>query len=97
MQSISESLLCRLLANEILNDLQFFFAAGLKSAGIVENIPIVVCESEFVGDVMLAALHPACAQSAITNKVSLSDQPPLWGPVQPKEMMRSAVLLAMSL
>ena len=59
--------------NEISNDLQLFFAAGLNSAGVVENIPIVVCESEFVGDVMLATLHSACARSAITNKVSLSD------------------------
>ena len=70
MQSISESLLCRLLTNEILNDLQLLFSAGLNSARVMENIPIMICESEFVGDVMLAALHPACARSAITNNVT---------------------------
>jgi hypothetical protein len=53
-----------------LNDLQLFFAAGLKSAGVVENIPIVFCESEFVGDVMLATLAP---EITITSKVPLSD------------------------
>ena len=37
----------------------------------MKNIPIVVCESEFVGDVMLAALHPACgARSAMNQGVT---------------------------
>jgi hypothetical protein len=36
---------------------QFVFTARLKSPGVVENIAIVVCEDEFVIDVVLATLH----------------------------------------
>jgi hypothetical protein len=39
-----------------LNNLQLFFTAGFESAGVVENISVVVSEDEFVLDVMPATL-----------------------------------------
>jgi hypothetical protein len=40
-----------------LNNLQFIYAARLKSAGVVENIAIVIREDEFVVDVVLTTLQ----------------------------------------
>jgi len=36
---------------------QLVFTARLKSAGVVENVAIVVCEDEFIVDVVLATLQ----------------------------------------
>jgi len=42
-----------------LHNPQLFFFARFNSARVMENISIVVCEGEFVVDVMLATLYPA--------------------------------------
>jgi hypothetical protein len=40
-----------------LHSFQFIFTARLKSAGVVENIAIMVCEDEFIVDVVFATLQ----------------------------------------
>jgi len=42
--------------NKVLHNLQFISTAGFKSAGVVENIAIMLREYEFVFDVMQATL-----------------------------------------
>ena len=59
MQSIFQSFLLRLAFDKFLYSLQLVFTACLKSAGVVENIAIVVCEDEFVVNVVLATLQVA--------------------------------------
>jgi len=50
-----------------LHRIQLVFTAGLKSTGVVENIAIVVCEDEFVVDVVLATLQEGFSGPAIAN------------------------------
>jgi hypothetical protein len=75
MQSILQSALARFATYKFLNDLQFVFTAGFESAGIVENITVVVSEDEFVLDVMHATLQAESSRSAATNGnlISLPD------------------------
>ena len=56
VQSILQSPLLRLATDKFLNDLQLVLSAGLESAGVVEYITVVVCENDFVVDVMHATL-----------------------------------------
>jgi hypothetical protein len=53
-----------------LNNLQLAFTTSLKSAGVVENVAIMVRKDEFVLDVMLATLEAGYSgsRSAVTNK-----------------------------
>jgi hypothetical protein len=44
------------------------FITGLKSAGVVENITLMVREDEFVLDVMFAMLQAGSLRSAITDR-----------------------------
>jgi len=57
MQSTSQCFLSRLASDKFLYCLQLVFTARLKSAGVMENIAIVVREDEFVVDVVLATLQ----------------------------------------
>ena len=57
MQSICQSLLLRLAFDKFLYSLQLVFTARLKSAGVVENIALMVCEDDFVVDIVLATLQ----------------------------------------
>jgi len=57
MQSIFQSSLLRLAFDKYLYHLQLVLTARLKSAGVVENIAVVVREDEFVVDVVLATLQ----------------------------------------
>jgi len=57
MQSIFQSHLLGFAFDKLLYSLQLVFTARLKSAGVVENIAIVVCEDEFVVDLVLATLQ----------------------------------------
>ena len=57
MQSIPQLILLRRSFDKFLYSLQFVFTARLKSVGVVENVAIMVCEDEFVIDVVLATLH----------------------------------------
>ena len=57
MQSIFQSFPLRLAFDKLLHRIQLVFTAGLKSTGVVENIAIVVCEDEFIVDVVLATLQ----------------------------------------
>jgi len=47
----------RLAVDKFLYSFQLVFTARLKSAGVVENIAIVVREDEFVVDVVTATLQ----------------------------------------
>jgi hypothetical protein len=73
--------------NKILHDLQFIFTAGFKSAGLVENITVILCEYEFVLDVMQATLQAASSRSVATGE-NQPVQPPLKGRVESGEVMR---------
>ena len=67
MQSIFQSFLPRLAFDKFLYSLQLIFTARLKSAGVVENVAIVVREDEFVVDVVLATLQAGISRLTITN------------------------------
>jgi len=56
MQPISQSHLPRLASNKFLDNLQLVFTARLKSAGVVENVSIVIREDEFILNVVKATL-----------------------------------------
>ena len=56
MQPIAQSLLPRLANHKFLDCLQLVCTACLKSARVVENVSTVVCEGEFILDVMKATL-----------------------------------------
>jgi len=60
-----------------LHDLQLVFAACFKSAGVMENIAIMVREDEFVVDMMKATLQAISSRSAVTKERSMHAQPPL--------------------
>ena len=57
MQSVFQSFLFRLSFDKFLNGVQLIFTTRLKSAGVVENIAVVVCEDDFIVDVVLATLR----------------------------------------
>jgi hypothetical protein len=40
-----------------LHDLQLVFTSGLESPGVVKNITVMICEDQFVLDIMEATLH----------------------------------------
>ena len=54
---MTQSLLLRLAFDKFLYNLQFVFSARFKSAGVVENVAVMVCEDEFVIDVVFATLQ----------------------------------------
>jgi len=66
--------------NKILHNLQFFFTAGFKPAGVVENITVMLPEYEFVFDVMQATLQAASSRSVVISEKKPA-QPPLKGRV----------------
>jgi hypothetical protein len=68
VQSILQLALSRFTTNKFFNNFQLLCIAGFKSAGVVEKITSVVCENEFVLDVMLATLRARSSESAVTNK-----------------------------
>src|SRR6266850_439531 len=94
MQSILQSLLLRLTEDKFSNNLQLVFASSLKTAGVMENVTVVVGEDELVLDCMQATLHAGCSQSAVSHK-NKPAQPPLWGGVQPGQIMSLNVPLGM--
>jgi len=57
VQSIFQSYLLRLASDKFLYGLQLVFTARLKSAGVVENVAIVVREDEFIFNLMTATLQ----------------------------------------
>ena len=56
MQPILQSLLPRLASDKFLDSLQLVLTARLKSAGVVENISLMVREDEFILNVVAATL-----------------------------------------
>ena len=67
MQSIFQLFLVRLVFDKFLYNLQLVFTARLKSARVMENIAIMVCEDEFIVDLVLATLQAGFSRSAIVN------------------------------
>ena len=82
MQSISQSPLLRLAFNKFLDSLQLVFTACLKSAGVVENVAIVIHEDEFVVNLVLATLQAGISFSAIAEN-NKPVKPLLWGRIEP--------------
>jgi hypothetical protein len=56
MQPISQSLLSRLASDKFSDSLQLVFTPRLKSAGVMENVSVVVREDEFIVNVVKAPL-----------------------------------------
>jgi len=56
MQPILQSFLLRLARDKFLDSLQLILTARLKSAGVVENISLMVGEDEFILNVVAATL-----------------------------------------
>ena len=86
VQPISQSLLARLPPNEFLHDLQLILTTGLESAGVVENITIMVIKNKFVVDVMETTLQPQSSRSrsaCVKKNVPVNVQPQLKGRVEP--------------
>ena len=77
MQPVLQSPLLRLASDKFLNDLQLFFTARLKSAGVVENVSIVIREDEFILNVVIATLSTEFSLSAVANQ-NMGIQPLLW-------------------
>ena len=82
MQSIPQLFLLWLAFDEFLYNFQFVFAARLKSAGVVKNVAIMVCEDEFVIDVVFTTLQAGILWSAVAN-IDKPIKPLLWGRVEP--------------
>jgi hypothetical protein len=96
MQSILQSLLPRLTENKFANNRQLVFTSILETAGVMENVTVMVGGDEFVVDVMQAKLHEGNSPSAITGtSKNKPAQPPLWGGVQPGQIMSLNVPLGM--
>ena len=68
MQSIFQPPLLRLATYKILHNPQLFLTARLESAGVVENITFMICEDEFVLDVVFTTLQVGSSLLAIINK-----------------------------
>ena len=77
MQPILQSLRPRLASDKPLDSLQFFVTARLKSAGVVENISIVIRKYEFILNIVMATLSTEASLSAIADQ-NLGIQPLLW-------------------
>ena len=56
MQPILQLPLSRLASDKFLDSPQLVLTARLKSAGVVENISLMVCEDEFILNIVLATL-----------------------------------------
>ena len=56
MQSIAQSLFPHLASDKFLDRLQLVFTSRFKSAGVVENISIVVREDQFILNIVIATL-----------------------------------------
>ena len=76
MQSIFQSPLLRLAFDKFLYNLQLVFTPRLKSAGVMENIATMVCEDEFVVDIVVATLRGGLSRSAIADNSKPTK--PLW-------------------
>ena len=79
VQSILQSFLPRLATDKLLHNLQLGFTSSLESTRVMENIAGVICEDEFVLDVVLATLQVGSFQSAVTDKNK---------PVRPRLLLR---------
>ena len=76
MQSIFQLFLLRLVFDEFLYSLQLVLTARLESAGVMENIAIMVREDELVVDVVLTTLQGGFSWPAIANN-NKPAKPPL--------------------
>ena len=77
-----------------MHDLQLILTTSLESAGVVENITIMVIENEFVIDIVEATLQPISSRSpsTVVNEY-MTVEPQLKGQVEPGWAMRSRVPL----
>jgi len=82
MQSIFQPFRLRLAFDKFLYSLQLIFTPCLKSAGVMENVAIVVREDEFVVDLVLATLQAGISFSAIAENTK-PVKPLLWGRIEP--------------
>jgi len=57
MQSILQSLLRQLTADEILHDVKLVFTASLKSTRVMENITAMNCEDQLVLGIVISTLQ----------------------------------------
>jgi hypothetical protein len=67
VQSIPQPFLFRLAFDKFLYGPQLVFTARLKSARVMENVAFVVCEDEFVVDIVLSPLKAGFSLFAITD------------------------------
>jgi hypothetical protein len=68
VQSLRQLALLQPTTNKVLHNLQLCFIPSLESSGVMENITIVVCEGNFVLDVVQATLRVGSSRSAIADK-----------------------------
>jgi len=80
MQPIPQSFLSRLASDKFLDSLQLVFTACLESAGVVENVSIVVREDKFILNVVMATLSAGSLLLAVSAK-NMAIEPLLWGRV----------------
>ena len=78
MQPIPQSLLPRLASDKFLDSLEFVFTARLKSAGVVKNISMMVCEDEFILNVMVATLPAGIPMISCRRRKNIGIKPLLW-------------------
>src|SRR6267142_3770508 len=68
VQSLPQSPLLRPTTDKFLHNLQLRFIPCLEFSGVVENISIVLCEGDFVLDVVQATLRVGSSRSAIADE-----------------------------
>jgi len=68
VQSFHQFRLLRPTTNKVLHNLQLFFTSSLESSGVVENITMMLCEGNFVLDVVQTTLRVWSSRSVIADK-----------------------------
>jgi hypothetical protein len=70
VQSLQQLPLLRPTTNKVLHDLQLLFVSSFEPSGVVENITFVLCEGDFILDVVQATLRVGASRSrsAIADK-----------------------------
>jgi hypothetical protein len=68
VQSVYQFPLLRPTTNKVLHNLQLYLIPSFKSWRVMENVTIVLCEGNFVLDVVPTTLRVGSSQSAIADK-----------------------------
>lgn len=75
MQPIFQFYLCSPLSNELLHNSQLLVATSLESAGIVEDISLMIGEHKFILDVVLAALTQKSGTENAKHNLKCNSRP----------------------